>query len=316
MLERKCIMNDKLKLLLNSDYINKLMPKDKDGYNLSTFVYYFSFFFPDGYRKECKNKAIEVCEEYWTLCGNKLKWMTARNHHWKKIPEDYNLQQWSLTYPDSDWCWDMTFHAGRVRYESSPYCINGVGNSTQIHATSYLYLCIPFTWFSENVEQHPIQLYLRWAEILKARHGTSGIGILPAYDMSKRTQFSGVARSLSQYFPGVEICDFLQSIPAGNGILSPNWLNLLDDEYLNRLGSYDVVSKSIQGSNAQIYEYNGGVIISASEYPQLCENGEPLTVPENYRIISRALKPIRSKQPFGCWGVDTEHSLEWRNRMD
>lgn len=44
MLERKCIMNDKLKLLLNSDYINKLMPKDKDGYNLSTFVYYFSFF--------------------------------------------------------------------------------------------------------------------------------------------------------------------------------------------------------------------------------------------------------------------------------
>ncbi|EMQ1835234.1 DUF3396 domain-containing protein, partial [Salmonella enterica] len=79
---------------------------------------------------------------------------------------------------------------------------------------------------------------------------------------------------------------------------------------------YDNVLKNLQGSNARIYKYDGGVIISASEHPQLCGNGEPLTVPEDYRIISRMLKPIRSEQLFGFWGVDTGHSLEWRERMD
>ncbi|EOF5101241.1 type VI immunity family protein [Salmonella enterica] len=310
-------MNDKIKSLLCADCITELMPKDDEGYELSSFVYYFNFFFPDGYRKEYRNKVIAVCEEYWALCGDKLKWMTNRNHRWKKVPEAYDLQQWSLTYPDSDWCWDMTFHSGRARYESSPYCINGVGNSTQTpHVTSYLYLCFPVTWFSENVEQHPVRLYLRWAEMLNARHGTSGIGIFPAYDMFKRGQSAGTVMTLSKYFPGVEVCDFLQSIPASKGTLSPNWLNLLDNEYLDELGGYDIILKNIKGSNAQLYKYNGGVIISASEEPQLCENGELLTVPEDYRIVSRMLKPIRSKQPFGFWGVDTEHSLEWRNRMN
>ncbi|ECC8922424.1 DUF3396 domain-containing protein [Salmonella bongori] len=309
-------MNDKIKSLLDSNYISELVPRDKDGYDLSAFVYYFSFFFPNGYKKEYRNKTIKVCKEYWALCGNKLKWMTSSGHQWKKIPENYDLQQWSSTYPTDDWCWQMTFHSGRIRYESSPYCINGVGDSIETHGTSYLYLCVPVTWFSENSEQHPIQLYLRWAEILKARHGTSGIGIFPAYDMSKRSQSFGMASTLSRYFPGIEICDFLQSVPAGGGVLSPNWLNLLDNDYLDELGGYDAVSENIQGSSAQIHKYDGGVIISASEYPQLCENGEPLTVPEDYRIMSRILKPIRSKQAFGCWGVDTEHSLEWRNRMD
>ncbi|EBP8224587.1 DUF3396 domain-containing protein [Salmonella enterica] len=303
--------------LFNSDYLNRFFPKDSDGYNISQLVYYFVFFFPDGYKSEYRNKVIAVSEEYWSLCGSELKWMTdPYSLHWKKIPGDYDFAKWRSAYPEGDWCWQMIFHSGRVKYESPQYCIDGLGNSTQTYNTSHLYLCVPVIWFSDHPEKHPIQIYLRWAEMLKARHGTSGIGVFPAYDMTKRGQSAILTRTLSRYFPGIEICDCSQAISAGSGILSPNWLNLLDDEYLKALGGYDNVLKNLQGSNARIYKYDGGVIISASEHPQLCGNGEPLTVPEDYRIISRMLKPIRSEQLFGFWGVDTGHSLEWRERMD
>ncbi|EAO2687456.1 DUF3396 domain-containing protein [Salmonella enterica] len=310
-------MSDINGFLFNSDYLNRFFQRDFDGYNISQLVYYFSFFFPDGYKSEYRNNAIEVSKEYWVLCGGELKWMTdPHSRHWRKIPGDYDLEKWRSAYPKENWCWQMNFHSGRVKYESPQYCIDGLGNSIQTHNTSHLYLCVPVTWFSEHPEKHPVHIYLRWAEMLKARHGTSGIGVFPAYDMMKRGQSAGMIRVLSEYFPGIEICDFLQAVSAGSGILSPNWLNLLDDEYLDALGGYDNVLKKLQGSHAQIHKYNGGVVISASEYPQLCENGEPLTVPEDYRIVSRALKPIRSKQLFGFWGVNTEHSREWRDRME
>lgn len=297
--------------------VNRFILKDNDGYNISQLVYYFSFFFPNGYKRENRTKVVSVCEEYWKLCGKSLKWMThPRSHRWKKISSDYNLQNWLSAYPEGDYTWQMVFHSGQVKYESPQYCIDGLGNSTVTHNTSHLYLCVPVTWFFEHSEQHPITLYLRWAEILNARHGSSGIGVFPAYDMQKRGQAYGITQALSRYFPGIEICDSLQSVSAGMGVLSPNWLNLLDNNYVDKLGGYENLLKNIQGTNAQIYKYNGGVIISASEYPQLCESGEALTIPEDYRVVSQILKPIRSRYLFGFWGVNTERSLEWRGRMD
>ncbi|ENU7186568.1 hypothetical protein ACFIC9_002544 [Salmonella enterica] len=74
--------------LFNSDYLNRFFPKDSDGYNISQLVFYFGFFFPDGYKSEYRNKVIAVSEEYWSLCGSELKWMTdPHSLHWKKSPE-------------------------------------------------------------------------------------------------------------------------------------------------------------------------------------------------------------------------------------
>ncbi|EHC86212.1 hypothetical protein LTSESEN_3467 [Salmonella enterica subsp. enterica serovar Senftenberg str. A4-543] len=36
-----------------------------------------------------------MSEEYWSLCGSELKWMTdPYSLHWKKIPGDYDFAKW------------------------------------------------------------------------------------------------------------------------------------------------------------------------------------------------------------------------------
>src|SRR5699024_9150388 len=138
------------------------------GYNKIALGYYFGFFFTEGLQKEKRARAAQVAEDYWKLCGKHLIWMThPRTFHWRKIPKHYTINDWLAKYPEENWVWQMIFHGGRIKTEASNYQIVGTGDSRRTFDTSYIYLFVPIEWFME-AEQHPISLYLRWAEILQA----------------------------------------------------------------------------------------------------------------------------------------------------
>ncbi|GAA3764324.1 hypothetical protein GCM10022423_15480 [Flavobacterium ginsengiterrae] len=240
-----------------------------------------------------------------------------RNFNWRKIPKDYNLSDWLSKYPQDDWVWQMIFHGGRVKTEASSYMITGLGNSRQTFSTSYLYLHVPLDWFLNNPSQDPTTLYIRWAEMMQAEHGTAGIGLIPAKDEIIKGETSRFAVEFSRIFPGAELCDPLsQSGKVLKGLLSVNWLNKINDHYIKELGGTEKIKHELQGTNAKIYLYDGGAVIAAGPQAELCEENELTIVPKSYQVAAKLLKPLRTTYGWGFWGANNENVLEWLARFD
>lgn len=350
--------------ILKSSYMSRFFPKDNKGHDKTALAFYFGFHFPDGFRAEARDRAWQVCIDYWDLCGKNLKMMTALpNWNWKKIPPDYNMRQWSkdfargvfkkfqpkstlpvtqreinrqaiegsfeskLTeekwlkdFPETDWAWEMTYHGGRIGAEASDYGVLALGNSTETHGYSYLYLCVPVTWFADHPQHHPLALYLRWSQMLKARYGTAGIGMLCGQSLPINGETSGIARAFGELCPGIHLINPIAYHDAIGGLLSANWLNAVDAELLVQLGGIEGIQKSLaqdpMGHVVGIHPYEGGVVLSAGEYPQLIEGNQLKVPPKAYGPIARLLKPYRTNMPWSTWGIPKDESLDWLGRFD
>lgn len=310
-------MNPSLMPLLSSDYFDRFFPKDNDGYDKVVLGHYFGFFFANGYEKEKRARAMQVAEDYWQLCGQHLKWMThPRTFNWRKIPKEFTMQQWLTSYPIENWVWQMAFHGGHIPTEVSNYQIIGNGNSRETFSTSHLYLFVPIDWFTLYA-QHPITLYIRWAVMLQAEHGTSGIGLIRVNNEVIAGETDKLAREFAHLFPGIELCDpTYQSIMVLKGLLSINWLNQIDTHYIDQLGGIEQIRHTLQGTQAQIHHYQGGIVISTGKAPELCEQGQFTVPPASYTPVARLLKPLRTTYESSFWGCQKEHSLAWLARFD
>jgi hypothetical protein len=236
------------------------------------------------------------------------------------LSKNLSLNTWMREFPSKDWVWQMDFHGGRTGKEASDYKIAGLGKSTQTFSDSYLYLYIPVRWFSDNTSRHPISIYARWAKWMKAWHGTAGIGLIPATKLSVTGETSGVARAFAQQFPGIELVDPLSRHNALYGLLAPNWLNLINDDLVAKLGGVDGIQRKLAeeplGKEVGIHPYEGGLILSSGDRPLMLD-GENLGVPpKNYGPVARLLKPYRTSKPWGGWGCLEDENLDWLARFD
>jgi Protein of unknown function (DUF3396) len=247
---------------------------------------------------------------------------TPLTHQWKQIPVGYSIEQWLAAHPADDWVWQMLFHSGQTNSEAAEFQISGLGNSTQTYSYSHLFLYVPPTWFIEQQSAglDPISLYLRWAEIMQATHGTAGLGLVPSEDTPIRGRTSPVARAFAWQFPGVELADALGNQNVFWGLLSANWLNLVDASHVDRLGGIGGIERQLAGERmgelVTLHSFNGGVLLASGTAPQLCEGGEGGKPPHVYGPVARLLKPFRTDRPWGCWGCPKDESLEWLARYD
>ena len=307
--------------LIDPAFLRQFFPKDEAGYDMVSLACYFSFHFPDGYRAGVRRRAAEVCADYWRLCGDRLRWMiTPVKCVWQEVPAGYTMDRWLSAYPAEDWVWSMIFHSGRIASEAATYEIVGVGDSTQTFGYSNLFLFVPVTWFHENPSEHPIALYLRWAAMLQARHGTAGFGLVPPEDSKKREKTFGIAAAFAGQFPGIELADNLGNQNVFWGLLSANWLNMIDTTYVEQLGGLDSIRGQLAaeplGAAVGMHPFDGGVILSSGEAPQLCENNQPNRPPLAYGPVARLFKPLRTVRPWGCWGCPKDESLARLERLD
>jgi Protein of unknown function (DUF3396) len=306
--------------LLDPTFIQRFIPKDEAGYDMASLAFYFSFRFPDGYRTDARRRAAEVARDYCSLCGRHLRWMTSPlKCLWQPVPNGYTMDDWLSAYPKEDWVWQMLFHSGRISSEAATYQIAGLGDSTQTYGYSNLFLFVPITWFAENA-QDPIALYLRWSQMLEARHGTAGLGLVPPEDTPKRDKTWRIAAAFGKQFPGIELADSLGNQNVFWGLLSANWLNMVDSAYVEQLGGVESIRARLAaeplGDAIGLHPFDGGLILSAGDAPDLCDKNEAGKPPLAYGPVARLLKPLRTTKPWGCWGCDKDESLDWLARFD
>ena len=121
-------------------------------------------------------------------------------------------------------------------------------------------------------------------------------------------------------FPGLEIDDPVALLfYLENGIKGVNWLTIVDDSLLERIGGRDEVRGSFNDS-ITVHEYGGGLIVQAGPVPQLGDL-EKGFVPQRYREAYRVLKPLQAEHPDELIetpkGVDPlEFKDRWMKRFD
>jgi hypothetical protein len=161
-------------------------------------------------------------------------------------------------------------------------------------SVSYLDAHIPASWVDRHGYPALAKLVQHWCAVLKPMHGTAGLGTL--FDQSSRRTTSGlIAFPLIKRFPGLDYNDSsnwrARSKKGGHVIRTTNWLNVLDDGFVAKLGGFDALAQAL-GPDCPVNPYDGGVIIQAGPHAELGDLNRRI-IPEHYRTVARVLKPLR-----------------------
>jgi len=103
-------------------------------------------------------------------------------------------------------------------------------------------------------------------------------------------------------------------------IKSINWLTVLGDDALAKLGGSEVIAQKL-GPTCEIRPYRGGLIIQAGDVPQLGDRNRAIVLDE-YRRVSELVRPIRfSAYKRGLFVLgggedEREETRKWLQRFD
>jgi len=306
---------------LNPAYLRSLFPRSPAGDDLLALGYYFSFHFPDGHRADRRERVAAVCRNYWRRFGSHLRWMIEPpSNRWRAVEGAGDFDRWVAAFPPADWAWSLIFHSAPEQSAAAEYSLLGVGTSTEVFSYSNLYLTVGLAAFEGEAAANPIDLYRHWAEVLQPRFGSAGFGLIPPEDTPRRARTAPQAAAFGRQFPGVELVDAIGNQNAFSGLLAANWLNVVDDDCVERLGGLSAVNQRLAelpgGDRIGVEPYPGGLLLQAGESPLLNEPGQPGQVPAVYQPVARLLRPLRTLEPWGCWGCPRGESLDWLARFD
>ena len=178
------------------------------------------------------------------------------------------------------------------------------------------------TWFADHPGTFQ-ELVLSFAKQLRPLNGYAGIGVLETLDVYAREAYQSTVRQISERFPGLEVENFaISSIHTDKGIKGINWLTLLGDPWVQKIGGLDYLRIRL-GDDFKITPYEGGLMIQAGPKPQIGD-ADADRWPKHYVTLAKVLKPIQIKEhyPFhrGAKGgpprMDHAASKAWTFRFD
>lgn len=161
------------------------------------------------------------------------------------------------------------------------------------------------------------EVFLDVARMLPCQHAYGGLGLVQPLDVIPRQESEPEAYVMAARFHGLDVlgasrtrCDAL------DGIKCVNWLTLLDDSLLAKLGGQSALRGRL--SEAIVFhDIPNGVVLQAGDKPVLGDVHAPDELAA-YREVAIALKPIFATGPYGRFremdgfpdGVN-----DWRNRF-
>ncbi|WP_448542993.1 type VI immunity family protein [Vreelandella sp. EE24] len=203
---------------------------------------------------------------------------------------------WLPSYGPGEW--EFVYHGGHRRSDANSYEIVSLG-VLKDEDLSYIYCQFPFDFFVEREQTLP-EIVQRWCDKLKPEHGYSGsfLGRSKGYEDSDETVI--LEYKFGQRFPGLQINSFTtHSLNLYRGLKGVDWLTILSDHLIERLGGLEQVKE--QMGELPVLEYNGGAILRAGPMPQLGDNENPEVnaALADYRRVAEIIEPVRIKDHQG-----------------
>jgi hypothetical protein len=180
---------------------------------------------------------------------------------------------------------------------------------------NFLRACFPLEAYASNAASF-VSDVLTLLSDLPVHYGYAGFMLSESINTGRRQANDAITQGVAMRFHGFEVDQpGATSITVRDTIKGVNWLTLLHEEFVGKLGGLDVL-KAAFSEEILVHSRPGGVVIQAGAAPGLGDvhAGERLPL---YREVARVLRPIRTEEhrPFGR-RFHTKATMDWLNRFD
>lgn len=189
---------------------------------------------------------------------------------------------------------------------------------------SYMSAYFPASFIASQGQAHLVEMTRRWAMALHAVHGCAGYSVLLEQGEFGAGGAAALMPVLKRY-PGLDFSDpgmfLVESSDAdATSIKSINWLTVLGDDALMRLGGTDAVARQL-GVTCPVHSWANGAIVQAGNIPRLGDRDRGIVL-SDYRRVAQLVKPIRfSAYKRGLFALghgedEREQTRQWLERFD
>lgn len=294
------------------------IPAPQTGRPLQRLAVTVQLQMPDGHRAETRRAALEVMTEVHGFArGAFSQWMSTDDSRPRRIrdafPDDARrtlapliedprrMMSLALLQQDDPPRWQ----AETLLQEEEP----------RRSWLSYISVSMPPSAALGDADDC-VDRMLRWATALRPQYGTAGLSLVDEIGMAH--QRGGAAWEWRERYPGLDRAVFNVQ-PKPGRYQSVNWLTVLGDPVIDRLGGTDAVRRALdEAASARGVEpptampYDGGVLIRAGRLPQLGDR-EKDDVPAAYRAVNAGLRPARFEDYPAGPGI---HLIDAPRRLD
>jgi hypothetical protein len=178
--------------------------------------------------------------------------------------------------------------------ESSPYNVKTLLEGKRSYKEiGYLSATFPLAFLEQQPSGFFQQFVHDWNKRLSPYHGYGGLGLIRSVEMGAARRAEPLVYPLISRFPGLEIdMPHSHSIYCVEGIKGINWLTMLSDAFLQKLGGKDALQSQLD-DDFIFYDYPGGVMIQAGPFPQIGDM-EQNNIPKHYQKLYRLVKSVQT----------------------
>ncbi|MCO6389455.1 DUF3396 domain-containing protein [Aliihoeflea aestuarii] len=284
--------------------IDEIRLTDDRGFTIGRVGFTVELYFKGGETVERRTALAAIVRDYHGFFGKELThYLKVDANRLSRICDDtyidHYAQQAEALPPEEP------FDAGVFGYPGGAVVDEPVPVSMSFSAAgteplmplglSYLSVYFPASFVAAHGYVHFVETTRRWAASLEAAHGTAGYSVLLEHGEFGAGGVRALMPALKR-FPGLDFSDpgmFLVEASAADAasIESINWLTVLGDDALTRLGGAEEIAQRL-GPACQVHLYPTGAILLAGDVPQLGD-GSRAIVPDEYRRIAQTVRPIR-----------------------
>lgn len=270
--------------------------------------------------EKCAEGVLKVYQRYLDLCEPQLTWFadeTGKRFREARadvlrIPFDRVPQALEL---DKFYAW--TGFAGKKHRHAAPYQFWAMlsPDEYKVGTLSTVRAAFAVDMFREDVGRF-VQTVQDMAALVPVFHGVAGYSFSPSIEYGQAQTDEPYLISAAAHFSGVEVENESSTrLCCGNAIKGVNWLTMLDDSLVKRLGGEGRLRKQL-GDEITVHRMPWGVMIQAGPEPGLgvVNAGETLPL---YRHVNQVVRPVRVAAHMDL-GVLFDEALtrRWIGRFD
>lgn len=278
--------------------LDKIQVRDNNNKIIGRVGMLVTLYLEEPHNKHLRMEVAQCIEDYYSLLKPHLKLVASEEFGVRKLSNYILPAITDLVSPlDENDSFELMMTGANSVKETSPYNIDALLDfKPNYKDIGYLRATFPFA-FLEQQESGFFQQWVHdWCKRLSPYHGYAGLGLINSmeYDTARRNE--RLFYPLIQRFPGLEIdIPLSHSRHCDEGLKSVNWLTILSDSFLQKLGGKTILKNQL-GNEFPFYDYPGGTIIQAGPHPQIGDL-EKNNIPRHYQQVYRLVQSVQAEYP-------------------
>ncbi len=302
--------------------LDKIQIQDSDNETIARMGMLVTLYFEEPHDKKLRLAVGQCIEEYYNLVKSQLKWVGSEALGTYKL-NNYTLPSMaSLINPLDEYDpFELIMTGADKIQQASAYNLKTLlENKRSYKLIGYLSVTFPMEFLAQQPSGFFQRLVHDWCQRLSPYHGYAGLGLIRSAEYASAKAAGPLLFPLVRRFPGLEIdMPLSHSRLCVDGIKGVNWLTILSDTFLQKLGGQAALQSKLD-EEFLFYDYPGGTMIQSGELPQIGDM-EQNNIPEHYQKLYRLVKPVQAEYKDSIMrtpeDVDArEFAQQWLHRFE